>query len=49
MSASPTKGIPQYRPYTGPALFAHGFRPFFFGAGCWAVLAMLVWLPTYFG
>jgi len=49
MSAPPAKSIPRYRPWTGPALFAQGFRPFFFGAGCWAVLGMLVWLPLFFG
>ena len=49
MSAPLGKGIPRYRPWAGPALFAQGFRPFFLGAGCWAVLAMLVWLLLFFG
>ncbi|WP_439271644.1 NnrS family protein [Pseudochrobactrum sp. HB0163] len=29
---------------TGPVLFSYGFRPFFLGAGIWAVLAMLLWI-----
>jgi uncharacterized protein involved in response to NO len=35
--------------YTGPALFSYGFRPFFLGAAVWAALAMVLWLPQYFG
>ncbi|MGE0253059.1 MAG: NnrS family protein [Alphaproteobacteria bacterium] len=49
MAIHPTKGIPRYRPYGGPALLAQGFRPFFLAAGCWAALAMLVWLPVFLG
>ena len=37
------------RDYSGPALFAYGVRPFFLGAGLWSLLAVLVWLPQYFG
>ena len=37
------------RDYTGPALFAYGFRPFFLAAGLWAVLGILLWLPQYMG
>jgi uncharacterized protein involved in response to NO len=37
------------REYAGPAVFAYGFRPFFFVAGLWAALAILLWLPQYFG
>lgn len=37
------QAIPRYRSYDGPALLAHGFRPFFLGAGLWAWLAMLLW------
>ncbi|MCP1337832.1 NnrS family protein [Futiania mangrovi] len=33
------------RAWQGPALLSFGFRPFFLGAGLWAVLVMLVWLP----
>ena len=35
--------------YAGPALFSYGFRPFFLGAAAWAALAMVLWLPQYFG
>jgi uncharacterized protein involved in response to NO len=37
------------REYAGPALFSYGFRPFFLGAAAWAALAMVLWLPQYFG
>ena len=37
------------RDYTGPALFAYGFRPFFLAAGLWAALGILLWLPQYMG
>lgn len=39
----------QRRQFTGPALFSYGFRPFFLGGAVWAALAMLAWLPLYFG
>ncbi len=39
----------QRRQYVGPALFSFGFRPFFLGAAIWAALAVLLWLPEYFG
>ena len=35
----------QMRAWQGPALLTYGFRPFFLGAGFWAVLAMGLWLP----
>ena len=38
--------IPRYRPFHGPALLRQGFRPFFFGAGLWALAAMLLWIGT---
>lgn len=37
------------RDYTGPALFSYGFRPFFLGGALWAALAVILWLPQYFG
>jgi len=37
------------REYTGPALFAYGFRPFFLAAGAWAAFGILLWLPQYLG
>ncbi len=39
----------QRRQYVGPALFSYGFRPFFLGGAIWAALAVLVWIPAYFG
>jgi uncharacterized protein involved in response to NO len=37
-------GIPRYLPFDGPALLRHGFRPFFLGAGLWALAAMPIWI-----
>lgn len=37
------------RDYDGPALFSYGFRPFFLGAGIWAVIGILLWIPQYLG
>ena len=37
------------RSYTGPALFSHGFRPFFLLAALWAIGAMLMWVPMMIG
>ena len=39
-------GIPRYRPFEGPALLRQGFRPFFLGAGLWALAAMLLWIAA---
>jgi uncharacterized protein involved in response to NO len=39
-------GIPRYRTVEGPALFRQGFKPFFLGAGVWAVVALLIWLAV---
>jgi uncharacterized protein involved in response to NO len=33
----------------GPALLSHGFRPFFLAGALWAAVAVMVWLPQYFG
>ena len=35
--------------YAGPPIFSYGFRPFFLGGAAWAALAMVLWLPQYFG
>jgi uncharacterized protein involved in response to NO len=49
---------PRNRPFTGPAVFTQGFRPFFLLAGIWAIAALALsfgrfqgWirLPTAFG
>lgn len=45
MSAK-TAGIPRCRPFAGPALLRQGFRPFFLGAGVWAVVAMMLWISA---
>lgn len=34
----------QRRAYKGPTIFSLGFRPFFFGAGLWAAIAMTLWV-----
>lgn len=41
--------IPRTRPYSGPALFSYGFRPFFLSAGAYAALAIVVWVPLFYG
>ena len=46
---APAGGIPRYRAYLGPALFAAGFRPFFLLGAIQAALAILVWLPVFHG
>ena len=37
-------GIPRLRPQSSIALLSYGFRPFFLGAGLWAVVAMVLWV-----
>lgn len=37
------------RAWTGPAILTFGFRPLFFGAAVWAVLAMVLWVPMLSG
>ena len=37
-------GIPRGLAIEGPALLSYGFRPFFLGAGLFAVAAMLLWI-----
>lgn len=41
--------IPRLRDYTGPALLSNGFRPFFLLASFYAGLAILAWLPMFYG
>ena len=36
--------VPRLRPTSAPAIFRHGFRPFFFAAGGWAVAVLVLWL-----
>ena len=42
--SSKTAVIPRHRPFDGPALLRQGFRPFFLGAGVWALAAMVLWI-----
>ncbi len=37
------------RDYSGPAVLSLGFRPFFLAGALWAVVAVMLWLPQYFG
>ncbi|MGD0763173.1 MAG: NnrS family protein [Roseiarcus sp.] len=41
--------VQRVRPYSGPALFSYGFRPFFLLGSLFAGVAVLAWLPAYFG
>jgi uncharacterized protein involved in response to NO len=41
--------IPRLKAYSGPALFSYGFRPFFLFGSLFAGLAIVLWLPAYFG
>src|SRR6476620_2913085 len=42
-------GIPRLRDYRGPVLLSYGFRPFFLFGACYAALAILTWLPFFYG
>src|SRR5262249_44648049 len=48
-SSSMPAALRRRREYAGPVLFSYGFRPFFLGGALWAALAVLLWLPQYFG
>ncbi len=41
--------IPGQTTYEGPPLLSYGFRPFFLIGAGYAALAILIWLPQYFG
>jgi uncharacterized protein involved in response to NO len=41
--------IPRLRDYRGPHLLSYGFRPFFLFGSIFAAVAILAWLPAYFG
>ena len=38
--------VPRGLARTGPVIFSYGFRPFFFGAGLWAMVAMMLWIAS---
>lgn len=37
------------KPYSGPTLFSYGFRPFFLGAGLFALISIPLWMLFYGG
>jgi len=41
--------VPTRQSYEGPTLFSNGFRPFFLLGSIYAGLAILVWLPVFYG
>jgi len=41
--------VPRYRDYQGWPVLAAGFRPFFLAGAIQAAVAILVWLPVFFG
>jgi uncharacterized protein involved in response to NO len=41
--------IQRHRAYSGAAVLSYGFRPFFFFGPLYAGLAILIWLPFFFG
>ncbi len=41
--------VPGYREYQGWPVFSAGFRPFFLGGAIQAAVAILVWLPVFYG
>src|SRR5690349_1722508 len=45
----PMTAIPRLREHSGPTLLSYGFRPFFLFGACYAALAILVWLPLFYG
>jgi uncharacterized protein involved in response to NO len=45
----PMTPIPRLRQYDGPAILSYGFRPFFLFGAIYAGVAVLAWLPVYFG
>jgi uncharacterized protein involved in response to NO len=43
------KGIPRGLGRQGPVLLSYGFRPFFLGAGLWAIAAVMIWIAVFNG
>ncbi|MFS8115126.1 NnrS family protein [Rhizobium jaguaris] len=44
-----SRAVPRGIASTGPVIFSYGFRPFFLGAGLWAIAAMALWMLTLMG
>ena len=45
-AAAARKPVPRGLKATGPVVFSYGFRPFFLGAGVWAMIAMALWIVS---
>lgn len=45
--AMPKDPLKARRDYAGPALFSHGFRPFFLFGSLWAALSLPLWIHAY--
>jgi uncharacterized protein involved in response to NO len=43
------RAVPRGLSRSGPVLFSYGFRPFFLGAGLWAIVAMGLWIAAITG
>src|SRR5579872_2501326 len=41
--------VPRLRAYDGPVILSYGFRPFFFFGPLYAGIAILAWLPMFYG
>lgn len=41
--------VPRLKAYAGPVLLSYGFRPFFLLGAIYAGLAVLAWLPVFYG
>jgi uncharacterized protein involved in response to NO len=41
--------MPRQDVYAGPAILSYGFRPFFLAGALYAALAVMLWLPMFFG
>jgi uncharacterized protein involved in response to NO len=41
--------IPRLQAWTGPAMLSYGFRPFFLAGALYCGLAVLMWLPMFYG
>ena len=46
-NAIPRRLAAAARSWRGPAILSHGFRPFFFSAGVWAIVGIAVWFLAF--
>jgi uncharacterized protein involved in response to NO len=49
VQTAPVAPIPRPRQYDGPAILSYGFRPFFLFGAIYSGVAVLIWLPVFFG